>query len=286
MGSAYTPFTDARPIHTVELDGFWMDETTVTNEQFAAFVRATGYVTVAERRPEHKDLPDVPADKLVAGSLVFTPPAQAVPLNDVSAWWRFVPGASWKHPEGPDTNLAGREKHPAVHVSWTDAAAYAKWAGKRLPTEAEWEYAARGKQTQMPYTWGREFRPGGRWMANTWQGRFPFENTKDDGWERTSPVGSFPANDFGLHDMAGNVWQWCADWYRPDYYSTSPRRNPPGPADSFDPQEPGAGKRVQRGGSFLCSDQYCSRFMPGGRGRCTPDTGSSHAGFRCVRSPN
>jgi formylglycine-generating enzyme required for sulfatase activity len=285
MGSDYQPFGDARPIHTVELDGFWMDRAPVTNEQFAAFVHATGYVTVAERKPDPKDFPGVPAEKLVPGSLVFTPPRKPVSLADHRQWWRFVPGACWNHPEGPSSNLKGREKHPVVHVCWGDAAAYAKWAGKRLPTEAEWEYAARGKLMQMPYVWGREFRPDGRWMANTWQGRFPSENTKDDGWERTSPVGSFPANGFGLYDMAGNVWQWCNDWYRPDYYAQSPRRNPRGPTDFFDPNEPGVPKRVQRGGSFLCSDQYCARYMPGGRGKGAVDTGSSHVGFRCVQTP-
>jgi formylglycine-generating enzyme len=286
MGSDYQPFADARPIHTVELDGFWMDRTPVTNEQFATFVRATGYVTVAERTLDPKDFPGVPREKLVPGSLVFTPPKKAVGLTDHRHWWSFVPGACWKHPEGPGSDLGkGREKHPVVHVCWDDAVAYARWAGKRLPTEAEWEYAARGKLTQMPYVWGREFRPGGRWMANTWQGYFPNENTRDDGWERTSPSGSFPANGFGLYDMAGNVWQWCADWYRPDAYARSTGRDPKGPADSYDPNEPGVAKRVQRGGSFLCSDQYCSRYMPGGRGKGAVDTGSSHVGFRCVLSP-
>src|SRR5579884_1322071 len=225
MGSAYKSFRDARPIHTVELDGFWMDRFPVTNEQFAAFVKATGYVTVAERKPNPKDFPNVPAEKLVPGSVVFMPPKGELALDRALGWWRFVPGACWKHPEGPRSTLEGRAKHPVVHVAWEDAAAYAHWAGKRLPTEAEWEYAARGGLTQMPYVWGKEFRPGGKFMANTWQGDFPLQNTKNDGWERTSPVGSFPANGFGLYDMAGNVWQWCSDWYRPDYYQVSARRN-------------------------------------------------------------
>ncbi len=285
MGSNYAPFTDARPIHPVELDGFWMDRAPVTNAEFARFIQATGYVTVAERKPAAKDFPGVPADRLTPGSLVFDPPRQPVPLDDYRAWWNYVEGAYWKHPEGPGSDLAGREKHPVVQVSWEDAAAYARWAGKRLPTEAEWEYAARGGLTQMPYVWGNTFRPGGRIMANTWQGRFPDDNTKEDGWERTSPVGSFPANGFGLYDMAGNVWQWCADWYRPDAYRNSLTKNPSGPADSYDPEEPGLPKHVQRGGSFLCSDQYCSRYMPGGRGKGAADTGASHVGFRCVRSP-
>lgn len=283
MGSPYAPFGDARPIHTVELDGFWMDAAPVTNAQYAQFVEATGYKTVAERKPKPEDLPGVPADKLVPGSLVFHSPAQTVPLNDVSQWWEFVPGADWRHPEGPGSDLKGRENHPVVQVCYEDAIAYAKWAGKRLPTEAEWEYAARGGLTQEPYVWGKEFHPGGKWMANTWQGRFPNANSKEDGFVRTSPVRSFPPNGFGLYDMAGNVWEWCSDWYRPDYYAHSPRKNPQGPSDSFDPDEPGLPKRVQRGGSFLCTDQYCSRYMPGGRGKGATDTGASHIGFRCVR---
>ncbi len=286
MGSPYPGFGDARPIHAVELDGFWMDATTVTNEEFANFVRATGYATVAERKPSPKDFPDVPEDKLVPGSVVFTPPNHAVPLNDHRQWWQFVPGACWKHPEGPGSDLKDRDKHPVVHVCWDDAAAYCKWAGKRLPTEAEWEYAARGGLTQKRYVWGDEFRPESKFMANTWQGQFPHTNTKQDGWERTSPVGSYPANGFGLYDMAGNVWQWCADWYRPDYYKQSPRHNPLGPDDCFDPMEPGVPKRVQRGGSFLCNSDYCSRYMPGGRGKGAVDTGNSHVGFRCVLSPS
>ncbi len=285
MGSDYEPFGDARPIHAVELEGFWMDRTPVTNEQFARFVRETGYVTVAERKPDPKDFPGVPAVVLMPGSLVFTPPTGPVPLDDVSAWWQYVPGANWRHPEGPSSHIEGRETHPVVQVCWEDAVAYARWAGKRLPTEAEWEYAARGGLTQQPYVWGREFRPSGRLMANTWQGRFPDRNAAEDGWERTAPVAQFPANGFGLHDMAGNVWQWCADWYRPDSYCQGPSTDPTGPADSFDPAEPGIPKRVQRGGSFLCSDQYCSRYMPGGRGKGAVDTGSSHVGFRCVLSP-
>jgi sulfatase modifying factor 1 len=284
MGSSHPSFGDARPIHTVAVGGFWMDATPVTNREFARFVAATKYVTTAERKPRPEDLPGVPVDKLVAGALVFSPPRGPVPLDDVSAWWRYVPGACWRRPEGPGSSVKGREDHPVVQVSWFDAAAYAKWAGKRLPTEAEWEYAARGRLAQAPYVWGKQFRPGGKFMANTWQGSFPDSNSREDGWRRTSPVRAFPPNGRGLYDMAGNVWEWCQDWYRPDYYARSPKRSPPGPADSFDPDEPGQAKRVQRGGSFLCTDQYCSRYMPGGRGKCSPDTGASHTGFRCVRS--
>ncbi len=284
MGSDFPQFTDARPIHAVTLDSFYMDRAPVTNAQFARFVRAAGYVTVAERKPDARNFPGVPADKLVPGSVVFLPPKRAVPLDDVSQWWRYVPGASWKHPEGPNSSLHGREQHPVVQVCWEDAVAYARWAGKRLPTEAEWEYAARGGLARQPYVWGKVFRPGGKYMANTFQGHFPNQNQKSDGWERTSPVTRFPANGFGLYDMAGNVWQWCQDWYRPDYFAHSPVRNPSGPADSADPMEPGVPKRVQKGGSFLCSEQYCCRYMPGGRGKGAVDTGASNVGFRCAVS--
>jgi formylglycine-generating enzyme required for sulfatase activity len=285
MGSDYGPFEDSRPIHTVELDGFWMDKNTVSNAEFARFVKATGYVTVAERRPDPKDYPGVPADKLVPGAVVFTPPTGEVPLDNIGQWWSWVPGANWRHPEGPASSIVGRDLHPVVMVSWDDALAYCKWAGKRLPTEAEWEYAARGGLTQKTYTWGDQFRPNGKIMANTFQGHFPDVNKNEDGFVLTSPVGSYAPNGFGLYDMAGNVWQWCADWYQPDYYANSPARNPQGPADSHDPQEPGIPKRIQRGGSFLCTDQYCSRYMPGGRGKGAVDTGTSHVGFRCVLSP-
>jgi formylglycine-generating enzyme required for sulfatase activity len=282
MGDAF--FGDAQPVHAVRVDGFWMDRHEVTNEEFARFVAATGYVTLAERKPDPKTLPpDAPAEGFQAGSIVFTPPDQDVDLNDVRQWWRYVPGANWRHPEGPGSDLKGREQHPVVHTCWYDAMAYAKWAGKRLPTEAEWEFAARGGLDQKPYCWGDDLKPGGKWMANVWQGRFPSQNTKEDGFERTAPVGSFPANGYGLYDMAGNVWEWCLDWYRPDYYEHSPRDNPRGPDASFDPQEPGTPKRVQRGGSFLCSDQYCVRYRPGGRGKGGVDSAQSHLGFRCIR---
>lgn len=284
MGSPFSSFTDARPIHTVQLDGFWMDAAPVTNLQYAQFVRETGYITVAERKPDPAQFPGVPTEKLVPGSLVFRAPKRAVPLDDVTQWWEFVPGADWRHPEGLRSDLKGRENHPVVQVCFEDAAAFANWAGKRLPTEAEWEYAARGGLRQMPYVWGRTFRPGGKYMANTFQGHFPNANAKADGYARTSPVHAFPPNGYGLYDMAGNVWEWCSDWYRPDYYAVSPPKNPTGPSDSFDPAEPGIPKRVQRGGSFLCTDQYCSRYMPGGRGKGAVDTGASHVGFRCVLS--
>jgi formylglycine-generating enzyme required for sulfatase activity len=275
---------DERPVHQVTVDGFWMDRTEVTNEQFERFVRATGYVTVAERRPNRADFPDVPEEKLVAGSVVFTPSSEIRSLENHYAWWSYVPGANWRHPEGPHSTIAGREKHPVVHICWFDAKAYADWAGKRLPTEAEWEYASRGGLERQPYVWGQEKIPGGQWRANIWQGPFPNDNTLNDGFRTTAPVATFAANGFGLYDMAGNVWEWCHDWYLPDYYAERTTRNPPGPSESFDPNEPGVWKRVQRGGSYLCSEVYCIGYRPSARMKASPDTGLSYAGFRCVRS--
>jgi formylglycine-generating enzyme len=283
-------FDDAKPLHKVHVDGFWMDETEVTNERFAEFVRQTGYGTIAERTPRREDFPawvqkDL-QEPLVAGSPVFNP--ARCPLGRVclscNDWWEYRPGANWRHPEGPGSDLRGREKHPVVHVAWEDAAAYARWAGKRLPTESEWERAARGGLEGKRYYWGDELRPNGKWMANIWQGVFPVENRADDGFAGTAPVKSFPPNAYGLYDMAGNVWEWCADWYRPDYYAESPKNNPQGPESSVDPDGRGEPKRVQRGGSFLCSDSYCVRYRAGARGQGEPKTGLSHTGFRCVRS--
>jgi sulfatase modifying factor 1 len=283
-GSDYATFKDARPIRVIELDGFWMDETPVTNRQFAEFIKATDYLTMAERTPEAEKFPGAPPENLVPGSLCFKVPAEPIDLSNHYSWWTYMRGACWNHPEGPNSTIDDRMDHPVVHVCWEDAMAYAKWAGKRLPTESEWERAARGKRDQAPYTWGNELLPDGKWMANVWQGDFPLENTLDDGWATTSPVKAFLPNDFGLYDMSGNVWQWCSDWYRPDAYELGPKRNPQGPDVSFDPQERGVAKRVQRGGSFLCSESYCVRYRCGGRGKMEVESSSAHVGFRCARS--
>jgi len=290
MGSQEDGMTDTKPWHRVYVDGYWMDQTAVTNEEFARFVKATGYVTVAERKPRAEDYPQAPPEKLVAGSVVFSPPNHPVELDNHFRWWNYVPGANWRHPEGPGSDITNRMNHPVVHIAYEDAVAYCKCVGKRLPTEAEFEFASRGGLDRKRYVWGDEFRPLGKHMANTFQGHFPDTNTADDGYRATAPVGSFPGNGYGLFDMAGNVWEWTSDWYRPDYYqqlaaSGDIAMNPKGPADSFDPNEPGTQKRVQRGGSFLCTDQYCARYIAGARGKGELDTGTNHLGFRCVRDP-
>lgn len=282
MGSADPSFEDARPLHKVRLHDFWMDEHEVTNAQFAAFVKATGYKTVAEQELDPKDFPGVPAEKLIPGSAVFSPPSHAVSLDDPLAWWVYEKGASWRFPFGTDTQIASKDNEPVVQVSYTDAAAYAKWAGKRLPTEAEWEYAARAGKEQQPYYWGGELKPAGKWVANIFQGTFPNNDTREDGFKGVAPVMSFAPNALGLYDMDGNVWEWCSDFYRPDYYAKSTTDNPQGPKDSFDPEEPGMVKRVQRGGSFLCSDEYCNRYKAGSRGKGEVNSASNNLGFRCV----
>jgi formylglycine-generating enzyme required for sulfatase activity len=284
-----------KPAHPVRVNGFWMDATEVTNAQFAAFVRATGYLTVAERKPDWNELreqlppgtPKPPDDQLVPGSLVFTPPIQPVDLGDVAQWWTWTPGANWRHPEGPGSDLRGRDRHPVVHVAFEDAQAYAAWAGKRLPTEAEWEWAARGALAGKRYAWGDEKAPGGRRLANTFQGHFPEKNTRDDGFAGTAPVRSFPPNGYGIYDLIGNVWEWTGDWYDAEAFQRASQQaslNPSGPVRSFDPQEPAVPKRVTKGGSFLCSDNYCVNYRPSARQGTAYDTGASHIGFRCVRS--
>jgi formylglycine-generating enzyme required for sulfatase activity len=280
---------DAQPIHRVYVDTFWMDKTEVTNEQFEKFVKATKYITVAERIPTAAEFPGAPPENLVAGSVVFTPPDRPVPLDNYYNWWSYVKGANWRHPLGPDSDLKGKGNYPVVQIAYEDAAAYAKWAGKRLPTEAEFEFAARGGLEGKLYWWGNDLKPHGKWMANIFEGQFPNKDTGEDGFAGIAPVAQFPTNGFGLYDMAGNVWEWTSDWYRPDYYVELAKaggvaRNPQGPASSFDPSEPNQPKRVLRGGSFLCTDQYCTRYMVGTRGKGEISSGSNHLGFRCVRS--
>ena len=291
---------DERPIHRVRVDGFWMDRTEVTNAQFAAFAQATGYRTVAERAIDWEELkkqvpPGTPKPddaQLQPGSLVFTPPSGPVDTRNAAGWWTWTIGANWQQPTGPGSNLDGRGDHPVVHIAFEDAAAYAKWAGKRLPTEAEWEFAARGGLDGKANVWGDE--PVDAKRCNTWQGSFPDKDTGEDGFVGAAPVRSFAPNGYGLHDMAGNVWEWCSDRYRPDTYARQALlaggldkviANPPGPERSLDPRNPHApDSRVHRGGSFLCNDSYCASYRPSARMAAPTDTGMSHLGFRCVAS--
>jgi formylglycine-generating enzyme len=298
MGSEATDARpDEAPVHRVRVDGFWMDATEVTNAQFQAFVDATGYVTVAERPIDLDEImsqlppgtPPPPPEALAPGSLVFHDTPTPVSTDNPARWWSWVIGASWRHPEGPGSGIGDRMDHPVVQVAWEDAVAFAAWAGKRLPTEAEWEFAARGGLDDAAYPWGAEHPTEGASKANIWQGEFPHRNTMADGFSRTAPVKSFPPNAYGLYDMAGNVWEWCLDWYRHDYYrgqmANGVSVNPKGPVRSFDPAEPTVPKRVQRGGSFLCHESYCASYRVAARMKTSPDTGLSHAGFRCVMTP-
>lgn len=292
-----------RPAHKVRVHGFWMDQHHVTNAEFRKFVKATGYVTTAEKTPDWETLkvqlppgtPRPPASAMVAGAMVFVGTPGPVPLRDYSRWWRYVPGADWKHPNGPGSSIEGKDNHPVVQVSYEDVQAYAKWVGKRLPTEAEWEFAARGGLEQATYAWGDKFAPDGRQMANVWQGQqvrpFPVVSAKAGGAIGTSSVGTFPANGYGLYDMTGNAWQWVADWYRADQFRREASTgktidNPAGPAESWDPGEPGvpvgAPKRVTRGGSFLCNEDYCLSYRPSARRGTDPYNSMSHLGFRLV----
>jgi formylglycine-generating enzyme len=290
MGSdAHYP--EEAPAHRVEVDGFYIDRRPVTNRQFAAFVAATGYRTVAERPPDPADYPGALPHMLEPGSLVFCETPGPVDLRDFSNWWRWKKGACWRHPEGRGSSVAQRLDHPVVHVAFEDAEAYAAWVGKQLPTEAEWEYAARGGPDGAEFAWGAEFMPGGRHMANTWQGAFPYENLAGDGYARTSPVGAFPANGYGLFDMIGNVWEWTTDWYSPRHSADAAKacctpENPRGggKVDSYDECNPALRipRKVVKGGSFLCAPNYCRRYRPAARHAQSVDTGMSHVGFRCV----
>lgn len=287
-----------RPAHRVRVDSFWMDETAVTNAQFRKFVEATGYVTTAEKPVDWEEIkkqlppgtPKPPDEQLRPGSLVFTPPTQEVDLRDMSGWWTWTPGANWRHPQGPQSSIEGKDDLPVVQVSWDDAVAYAEWAGKRLPTEAEWEYAARGGLHRMRYPWGDEFRPQRKHLANTYQGKFPVTDTGEDGFIGLAPVKSYDPNGYGLYDMAGNVWNWCSDQYRADAHEQSARNgiaiDPAGPAETFNPTRAvqQATERVIKGGSFLCNASYCESYRPSARRGTPPDTGSGHVGFRCVKN--
>lgn len=284
-------YPEEAPAHRVSVDGFWMDRAPVTNAEFEAFVAATGYVTLAERPLDAATYPGVPPSMLKAGSLVFCPPLRAIPLHDWRGWWTLISGACWMHPYGRGSSCRGLERHPVVHIAYEDAAVYAAWAGKELPTEAEWEYAARGGLEDAEYAWGDEFMPGGRAMANTWHGDFPHENARAEGLERTSPVGSFPANGYGLLDMIGNVWEWTTDFYASRHGADAAEtccvphnpRNEDREA-SFDPAFPGLRipRRVLKGGSHLCAPNYCRRYRPAARLGQAVDSPTSHIGFRCV----
>jgi len=283
---------DEQPRHQVSIDGFWIDTTEITNSEYRRFTQATGYITTAERKPNWEELksqlppgtPKPPDEMLVPGSVVFTPPTSLTPVNNPGDWWSWTPHANWRHPHGPGSSIADKDDHPVIHVSWYDATAYARWASKRLPTEAEWEYAARGQLKEKDYVWGGKSITAKH--ANTWQGSFPHHNLKTDGFESTSPVKSFRSNGYDLFDMAGNVWEWCSDWYRHDTYHYRSRTNitfnPTGPDNSLDPNELLVPKRVQRGGSFLCNASYCAGYRPSARMKASPDTSLSHSGFRCV----
>ena len=287
-------YSEEAPVHQVRVDSFWIDRTPVTNERFKAFVDATGHKTFAELPPDPKDYPGALPHMLYAGSLVFSPPSHPVNLGDWSQWWRFLRAADWRHPYGRKSNIHGLDDHPVVHVTFADALAYAHWAGKELPTEAEWEFAARGGLDGAEFAWGSEFTPDGEYLANTWQGDFPHENLRTDGYERTSPVAAFPPNGYGIHDMIGNVWEWTSDWYSPGHKVDAPKAccipvNPRGGREdaSYDPCQPEIKipRKVLKGGSYLCAPNYCRRYRPAARHAQPTDTSTSHVGFRCVVRP-
>lgn len=290
MGSG-DHYPEEAPVHRVTVGAFSVRSTAVTNNQYAAFVDATGYVTVAERPLDPADFPGAPAENLVAGSLVFTMSRGPVDLRHMSQWWTWTPGASWHQPEGPGSSIENRQDHPVVHVGYEDAEAFAQWAGEDLPTEAEWEYAARAGADGSAFIWGDEAVPDGKYLANFWQGDFPWRNNDADGFTGTAPVGSYPPNQFGLYDMAGNVWEWTTDWYSDGHPADAETAccvptDPRGPSieSSFDPGQPqfSIPRRVIKGGSFLCADNYCQRYRPAARRPQMIDTGMSHVGFRTV----
>jgi len=284
-------YPEEAPVHLVTVDGFWIDRTPVTNRQFKAFVKATGHKTFAEIVPDPKDYPGALPHMIYAGSLVFAPPSHPVDLRDWSQWWTFIKAADWRHPYGPGSNINTSDHHPVVHVSYSDALAYAQWVGKDLPTEAEWEFAARGGLDGAEFAWGDEFTPGGVHLANTWQGEFPRQNLNADGYERTSPVTAFPPNGYGVHDMIGNVWEWTSDWYSPTHEADAAKaccipQNPRGGGEegSYDPRQPNIKipRKIIKGGSHLCAPNYCRRYRPAARHAEAVDTSTSHLGFRCV----
>lgn len=284
-------YPEEAPAHGVRVDGFWIDPTPVTNGAFKRFVRATGHVTFAEKKPDPKHYPGALPEMLYAGSLVFTPPDHPVDTRDFSRWWSFLRAADWRHPYGPGSNINGLDDHPVVHIAYSDALAFARWAGKDLPTEAEWEYAARGGLDGAAFAWGAELTPGGKHMANTWQGIFPNENLAEDGYSRTSPVRSYPANGYGLYDMIGDVWEWTSDWWTTRHQPDAAKpccipANPRGGRmeESLDPAMPQIRipRKVLKGGSHLCAPNYCQRYRPAARHAEPVDTSTSHVGFRCV----
>lgn len=285
-------YPEERPVHQVRVDGFFIDTHPVTVAEFRRFVKATGYVTTAETSPRAEDYPDADPHLLVPGSLVFTAPSGPVPLDDYHRWWTWTPGASWRHPEGPGSDLAGRERHPVTHVSYFDARTYAQWAGKELPSEAEWEYAARGGLDRARFVWGDEFTPRGRYRANTWQGRFPWEDTAEDGFVGTSPVGAYGPNGYGLSDMAGNVWEWTEDFFFArhgadgrDLESARACCIPSNPRVTTSDGDERYPRRVIKGGSHLCAPNYCLRYRPAARQGESVETSTCHIGFRCVIRP-
>lgn len=288
-------YPEEAPVRPIRVDGFWIDETPVTNRAFAAFVDSTGYRTLAEIPPDPKDYPGMDPSLAMAGSLLFVPTPGPVDLSDYGQWWTFSCGTDWRHPHGPESSLEGLEDHPVVHVAYQDAEAYARWAGKTLPTEAEWEFAARGGSEETDYAWGDTLAPDGQMLANYWQGPFPHGNTREDGYERTSPVRSYPPNGSDLYDMIGNVWEWTSDFWSTGHPADAPKAccvplNPRGgtEAASFDPAQPAIRipRRVLKGGSHLCAPNYCRRYRPAARHAEPVDTSTSHVGFRCVRRPS